>query len=93
MEMQIFWVTDQVHRQVFDVRWHPGQENLADYFTKHFDTQHHIAVRPWYLYNIFSPMVLPRAATPSSLRGCVGTLPNGYVRSATLPRVATRTYG
>ena len=93
MEIRFFWVTDQVQRQVFDVWWHPGQENLADYFTKNVDTQHHIAVQPCYLYTSSSPIVLPRAATPSSLRGCVGTLPNGYVRSATLPRVAMRTYG
>lgn len=92
MEMRFFWVTDQVRTKAFDVRWHPGQENLADYFTKHFDTTHHIAVRPWYLHTNESPLVLPRAATPTSLRGCVGTLPDGYVRTSPLPRIDTRTY-
>jgi hypothetical protein len=87
MEMRFFWVGDQVKRQRFDVRWHPGQENLADYFTKHFDSKHHQAVRPWYLHHPVSPISLPRAAAPSTLRGCVGTLPNGYVRSAPLPRL------
>jgi hypothetical protein len=87
MEMRFFWVADQVNRHHFHVRWHPGQENLADYFTKHFDARHHISVRPWYLHTKDSPHFLPRAATPSSLRGCVGTLPNGYMRSSPLPRI------
>ena len=92
MEMRFFWVTDQVKRKLFDVRWHPGQENLADYFTKHFETQHHIAVRPWYLHTKMSPTVLPRAAAPKSLRGCVGTLPDGYLRTSPLPRIDTSRY-
>eukprot|EP00804_Cyclotella_cryptica_P005556 CCRYP_003061-RA/>CCRYP_003061-RA protein AED:0.38 eAED:0.32 QI:0/0/0/1/0/0/3/0/444 len=71
----------------FQVRWQPGQENLADYFTKHFEAWHHISVRPWYLHTKDSPQFLPRAATPSSLRGCVGTLPNGYMRTSPLPRI------
>jgi hypothetical protein len=87
MEMRFFWIGDQVKRQLFKVHWHPGQENLADYFTKHFDAKHHQAVRQWYLYAPGTPRRLPRAAAPSTLRGCVGTLPNGYVRSSPLPRL------
>jgi hypothetical protein len=87
MEMRFFWIGDQVKRQYFKVYWHPGQENLADYFTKHFDAKHHQAVRQWYLHAPGAPRCLPRAAAPSTLRGCVGTLPNGYVRSAPLPRL------
>ena len=41
MEMRFFWVTDQVKNGSYDVQWHPGQENLADYFTKHFESRHH----------------------------------------------------
>ena len=88
MEMRFFWITDQVSRGLFDVQWHPGQENLADYYTKHFDAKHHQEVRPWYLHMTNSPRKLPRAAAPSTLRGCVGTLPNGYIRSSPLPRIA-----
>eukprot|EP00804_Cyclotella_cryptica_P016363 CCRYP_009915-RA/>CCRYP_009915-RA protein AED:0.19 eAED:0.12 QI:0/0/0/1/0/0/2/0/920 len=87
MEMRFFWVTDQVNRRHFQVRWHPGQENLADYFTKHFDARHHISVRPWYLHTKDYPQFLPRAAAPSSMRGCVGTLPNRYMRISPLPRI------
>ena len=87
MEMRFFWITDQVKLGNFDVQWHPGQENLADYFTKHFDAKHHQEVRAWYLHMYNSPRFLPRAAAPSTLKGCVGTLPNGYIRSAPLPRI------
>lgn len=42
-----------------------------------------------------SPTQLPRALALHTLNGCVGTLPNGYARSAPLPRLWTdahRTY-
>ena len=87
MEMRFFWTTDQVKQGYFDVQWHPGQENLADYFTKHFDGRHYQEVRPWYLQMHNSPCFLPRAAKPSTLKGCVGSLPNGYIRSVPLPRI------
>ena len=69
MEMIFFWITAQVKIGNFDVQWHPGQENRADYYTKHFDGRHHQAVRPWYLHEKNSPRVLPRAAVPRALRG------------------------
>ena len=90
MEMRFFWVADQVKNGSFDVQWHPGQENLADYFTKHFESRHHQEVRPWYLHMNNSPNFLPRAVAPSSLRGCIGTLPNRYHKSAPLPRINPR---
>ena len=88
MEMRFFWVADQVEIGNFNVTWHPGQENLADYFTKHFDAKHHQAVRPWYLHMPTSPTTLPRALSPRALKGCVGTLPHGYARSTPLPRLS-----
>ena len=41
MEMQYFWIADQVARKQFDVKWHPGLENLGDYHTKHHPLAHH----------------------------------------------------
>jgi hypothetical protein len=87
MEMRFFRVTDQVALGNFNVTWHPGQENLADYFTKHFEARHHQAVRPWYLQMHNSPRILPRALAPSALKGCVGTLPHGYAKSVPLPHL------
>ena len=90
MEVRFVWITSQVRIGNFDVQWHPGQENRADYYTKHFDGKHHQAVRPWYLHEKNSPLVLPRAAAPSALRGCVGNTPNGYNRTCPLPRLLVR---
>ncbi len=79
MEMRYFWVCDKIAQDAYDVRWHPGQENLADYQSKHHIGTHHQAVCPWYLHKKHSPLVLPRTTRPSTLKGCVGTLPKGYV--------------
>jgi hypothetical protein len=87
MEMRYFWVSDKIAQDAYDVRWHPGQENLADYQSKHHIGTHHQAVCPWYLQKKHSPLVLPRATRPSTLKGCVGILPKGYVRNIPLPRV------
>jgi hypothetical protein len=72
---------------MYTLSWHPGQENLADYQSKHHIGAHHLAVRSWYLHMNNSPRELPRALQPSALKGCVGTLQNGYLRKVPLPRV------
>jgi hypothetical protein len=85
--MRYFWVGDKEAQDIYEIKWHPGQENLADYQSKHHIGSHHLAVRPWYLHEINPPLVLPRAARPSTLKGCVGNLPEGYIRNVPLPRV------
>ena len=87
MEMRFFGVTEQVKHSFFNIRWHHGKENLENSFTKHFDDKHHREVRPWNLHEQNSPRILSRAIKPSALRGCVGTLFNGYINSSPLPRV------
>jgi hypothetical protein len=87
MKMRYFGVCDKVVQDAYNVKWHPGQENLADYQSKHHTGAHHQAVRPWYLHEPSSPLGLPRAIRPSTLKGCVGTLPKGYIRNVPLPRV------
>ena len=87
MEMRYFWVGDKVAQDIYSLSWHPGQENLADYQSKHHPGAHHTAVRPYYLHEENSPLELPRAQRPSTLKGCVGTLQDGYVRNVPLPRV------
>ena len=80
MEIRSFWISDKVKNGSFDVQWHPGQENLVDYYTKHFDTKHHIAQQPWYLQEDNSPRTMPPAISPSALQGGVGNLPDGYTK-------------
>jgi hypothetical protein len=86
MEMRLFWVGDKVAQGMYKLNWYPGQENLADYQSKHHVGLHHVAVRPWYLHMNNSPRILPRAQRPSLLKGCVGTLKDGYVCKVPLPR-------
>ncbi len=85
--MQYFWARDKVAQDAYAIKWHPGQKNLADYQNKHHIGAHHQAVCPWYLHHNNFSLVLPRASKPSSLKGCVGTLPEGYVLNVPLPRV------
>ena len=66
---------------MYALHWHPGQENLADYQSKHHISSHHATVRPWYLHMDSSPQVLPWAERPSTLKGCVRTLKDGYVHN------------
>ena len=87
MAMPFFWVGDKVAQEMYDITWHPGIENLADYQSKHHIGLHHVAVRPYYLHQENSPRILPRATRPSTLKGCVGTLESGYVRNIPLARI------
>ena len=87
MEMRNFWVGDKVAQHLHSLDWYPGQENLVDYQSKHHPGAHHTAVHPYYLHKENSPLELPRAQRPSTLKGCVGTLQDGYICNVPLPRV------
>ncbi len=90
MEMRFFWDADAVKQGKFDIKYYPGKENLADYQSKNHLSTHHKAVRPWYLHEPTSVRELPRTSKPSTLKGCVGTLPDGYHKSNPLPQVPTK---
>jgi hypothetical protein len=87
METRYFWVADKMAQDRYSLCWHPRQENLADYQSKHHPGAHHSAVRLNYLHEENPPLVLTRATRPSTLKGCVGTLQDGYVCNVPLPRV------
>jgi hypothetical protein len=86
MEMRFFWISDKCAQDMYALHWHPGQENLADYQSKHHAGAHHTKVRPWYLHEPNSPRELPRALWSSALKGCVGTQDGGYLNKVPLPR-------
>jgi hypothetical protein len=85
MEMRFFWTSDKLAQDMYALSWHPGEENLADYQSKHHTGAHHIAVCPWYLHMDDSPQKLPRALGPSAMKGYVGTLNDGYICKVPLP--------
>ena len=74
-----------MNRKYFDIKWHPGQENLGDYQSKHCIGKHHVHVQPVYLYTKHSPEYLPREMKPSDLRGCVGNKVGAYINGCLLP--------
>jgi hypothetical protein len=88
-EMRYFCACDQVKAGNFDVKHHPGAENLGDYTSKHFHAPHHRNVRPIYMHEKNSPRFLQRAMTPSDLRGCVGNKVGAYIRGRPLPIIPT----
>jgi hypothetical protein len=83
--MHLFWISNKVAQDMYALSWHPGQENLADYQSKHHTGAHHIAVCPWYLHMDNSPMELPKTLAPSALKGRVRTLNEGYMHKVPLP--------
>jgi hypothetical protein len=88
MEMRLFWISDKRTQNMYTLHWHPGQENVADYQSKHHTGAHYAAVRPWYLHESNSPHLLPQAQAPSALKGYVGTLDGRYQRKVPLPRAS-----
>ena len=88
MEMRYFWTCEIDAQDVYSFKWLPGMENLANYQSKHHPGAHHTAVRLYYLHETNSPLKLPHAILrPSTLKGCVETLQDGYVCNVPLPRV------
>ncbi len=67
MEMRFFWVADAVAQGNFDIKNHPGKENLGDYQSKHHIGAHHTEFRPWYFQELTSVWELPCASKPNTL--------------------------
>ena len=45
MDMRFYWLRCRDAQGQFRYYWRPGSQNLADYFTKHFQSSHHENVR------------------------------------------------
>ena len=85
--MRYFWTCEKDAQDVYLFKWYPGMETLADYQSKHHPEVHHTAIWPYYLHEKNSPLELPRAIQPSTLKGSVGTLKDGYICNVPLLRV------
>ena len=59
MDMRFHWIPDQVDQNQLTIAWAPGEDNLADYFTKHHNTTHHIKMRPIYLHTSHLTELVP----------------------------------
>ena len=87
MEMCYFWLLCQEAQRMFDVSHHPGAKNLGNYPSKAHSAPVCCHVRPYFVHMPNSPLVLPRAPSPSSRRGCAETLGDPYKRGLPLPRI------
>ena len=65
IDMRFCWLKDRVQQGQFRIHWAPGEENWADYFTKHHSPAHQIQVRP---------CTLKEPGSPADLQGCVKIL-------------------
>ena len=87
MYMQYFYVYNQLKHKQYEIRWHNGQENLGNYTSKNHLARHHMQERHIYLHMNNSHRFLPRAMTPSYLRGCIGKSAGGYIQGRPLPLI------
>ena len=84
MDMRLHWTKDRVRKGEFDLHWDPGQNNLADYVTKHHSGKHHKEVSPSYLYN--------KQLSSTTVQGCVEILNRRACRKARKPSTETQKY-
>ena len=77
--MQLHWLRDKENNKFFNVFWDKGQNNGADYFTKHFSTVHHRRIRETrkYVRDIHTDLkqtincLFEQKMRSTNLRGCV----------------------
>ena len=72
MDMRIHWMRDRIKQEQFHLYWKPGQQNLADYPTKHHSGKHHKKVRPIYLYE--------DRLSPVTVQGCIEIMGEAYAK-------------
>ena len=56
IDMRFYWVKDRVKAGQFIIYWRKGEENEADYFTKHHSPSHHRKMRHRYLHDPHASM-------------------------------------
>ena len=65
IDMRFYWLKDRAEQGQFKIHWAAGDENWADYFTKHHSATHHKTLRPCYL---------KEQDSPADLQGCLERL-------------------
>jgi len=76
MNMRYHWVRERVSTADYEIKWQPGNTNLADYFTKTHPAKHHRMWRSSYLSPVEGMTgtvnaAVRRARRRSLFRGCV----------------------
>jgi hypothetical protein len=59
-DMRWNWLRDKATHEILRMYWARGEDNNADYFTKHHPPSHHLAMRPKYVLNAHQVTTLNR---------------------------------
>ena len=71
-DMRFHWLRDKQAQRHFHVYWDKGENNMADYFTKHHSPEHHKRMRPKYVHALRKVLNCLRSLSrPAHVRGCV----------------------
>jgi hypothetical protein len=81
MDMIFYWFKDRVEQDHFNVGWEPGITNMGDYFTKYHSPVHHKRMRPYYLKEKHSPVIIHETRL-AIIRGCVEISPSSQPERA-----------
>jgi hypothetical protein len=72
IDMRFYWLRDRENQGQFNLYWSRGENNLADYFTKHHPASYHQKMRKLYM----SSNLIGKYTTQESFaRGCVNLVP------------------
>ena len=58
IDMRFHWIKDRVSQKQFLVYWRPGQNNSADFVSKHHSPQHHKTMRSKFFVNLVATSIL-----------------------------------
>ena len=72
IDMQFYWLRDRENQEQFNLYWSHGENNLADYFTKHHPASYHQKIRKLYMS---SNLIGKYVKQESFARGCVNPVP------------------
>ena len=81
IDMRFYWVRDRVRQNQFKIYWKRGQDNYADYYTKHHPPSHHQKMRPLYLHQESANALMES----SMLAHCEGVLIHAATKESNGP--------
>jgi hypothetical protein len=69
MDIRIHWLRCHEAQQQFRFFWCPGKTNLADYYTKHHCSAHHVEQRPQILTppSVIAALQASKQCTPTPM--------------------------
>jgi hypothetical protein len=86
-DMKLYWLRDRQNQNQFNIYWAKGNENLADYFSKHHTGAHHRRVRDKYLCSFVLNWKLKHPNQRGLVRKCDDTVRDVIHDIIQFPRV------